>query len=84
MLFAQVKSSKILFHSVPVCPPVLQFIVIDKKKKKKKKSVVYNQVQKVIWIPNREKKSQIYLYRFFSLFMNCFSSHLLDGMIFYS
>jgi hypothetical protein len=24
------------------------------------------------------------LYRFFSLFMNCFSSHLLDGMIFYS
>jgi hypothetical protein len=24
MLFAQVKSSKILFHSVPVCPPVLQ------------------------------------------------------------
>jgi hypothetical protein len=52
MLFAQVKSSKILFHSVPVCPPVLQFIVIDKKmkkkKKKKKSSVVYNQVQKVI------------------------------------
>lgn len=24
MLFAQVKSSKILFHSVPVCPPVLE------------------------------------------------------------
>ena len=85
MLFAQAKSRKILFHTVRVCPPVLQFIVIDQKERKKK-SIISLMIfyQNVIRIPNRERNHNFICIDFLS-FMNSLLSHLLDDeMIFHS